>query len=180
LRTSAQLSRRGFLALAGSSAALGALARLPAGAVVAATADPAAAPAFFSAYEAEILTRIVERIVDSGLPDAPRVSDTGAVATIDRLCASLDAELTRPLPVLLRAVEWGPWIFDWRFARFGELDAAGRDASLRGWMTSGLALRRLGFQALKNLSLLGWYAQDASWAAIDYRGPLIARRGVAR
>lgn len=178
MRVSAELSRRGFLALAGSSAALGALARLPAGAIAAA-AEPVPPPAFFSAYEAEILSCVVERIVDSGLPDAPRVRDTGAVATIDRLCGSLDAELTRPLPALLRAVEWGPWIFDFGFARFGELDAAGRDASLRGWMTSRFALRRLGFQALKNLSLLGWYAQDASWAAIDYRGPLLARRGAA-
>jgi len=81
--------------------------------------------------------------------------------------------------LLLRAVEWGPYVFDWRFARFTELDDAGQDASLRGWMTSRLGLRRLGFQALKNLSLLGWYAEEASWPLIGYQGPLIARRGAA-
>ena len=75
----------------------------------------------------------------------------------------------------MRAVDWGPYLFDWRFARFRELDDAGKDASLRGWMTSSLALRRLAFQALKNLSMLGWYSQDASWASIGYQGPLIAR-----
>ena len=36
----------------------------------------------------------------------------------------------------------------------------------------------LAFQALKNLSMLGWYSQDASWASIGYQGPLIARRTV--
>lgn len=176
----ARLSRRGFLALAGSGSALAALARLPAAALAAPAAGSAPASAFFSAYEAEILTQVVERIVDSGLPDAPRVRESAAVATIDRLCAGLDPALTEPLPALLRAVEWGPYLFDWTFSRFTALDAAGKDASLRGWMTSRFALRRLGFQALKNLSLLGWYAQDESWPAIGYRGPLIARREAVR
>ena len=76
--------------------------------------------------------------------------------------------------MLLRAVEWGPWLFDWSFARFTELDDAAKDASLRGWMTSASACRQLGFQALKNLSLLGWYAQDESWRGDRLPGP--ARR----
>ena len=167
------ISRRGFLALSGSGAALAALGRLPATAAAAAAAD---APAFFSPDESDILAAVVERMVDTGLPDVPRVRDTGAVATIDRLCSSLDPALTQPLPLLMRAVDWSPYVFDWRFARFRELDDAGKDASLRGWMTSSLALRRLAFQALKNLSMLGWYSQDASWASIGYQGPLIARR----
>lgn len=171
------LSRRSFLALAGSGTSLAALARLPATAAVAAPELAPGALRFFSAYEAEILTHVAERIVDSGLPDAPKLRDTGTLATIDRLCTGLDPELSGPLPVLLRAVEWGPWLFDWSFARFTELDDAAKDASLRGWMTSSLGLRQLGFQALKNLSLLGWYAQDESWRAIGYQGPLVARRG---
>jgi hypothetical protein len=147
--TAGRISRRGFLALAGSGAALAALGR--------------------------ILVQVVERIVDSGLPEAPRVRDSGALASIDRLCLSLDPELVRPLPMLLQAVEWGPWLFDLAFARFTALGDAEKDASLRGWMTSRIALRRLGFQALRNLSLLGWYSQEASWPAIGYAGPLLAR-----
>jgi hypothetical protein len=172
---SPELSRRGFLALAGSGAALGALARLPAAAARAAAAPAEAAP-FFAPAEIEILTRVVERMVDSGAEGAPRVRDTRAVQTIDRLCLALDPELSRPLPALLRAVEWGPYLFDWTFARFSELDAAAQDASLRGWMTSRFALRRQGFQALKNLSFLGWYSQEESWRAIGYAGPLLAPR----
>jgi hypothetical protein len=176
-----RLSRRGFLALAGSGAALAALGRLPAsaGAGAAAAAAPGAAPAlaFFSPTEAEILTQVVERMVDSGLPEAPTVRASGAIACIDRLCGVLDPELVRPLPLLLRAVEWGPYLFELQFERFTAQDDTGKDASLRGWMTSGLALRRLGFQALRNLSLLGWYSQEESWRAIGYAGPLLARRG---
>jgi hypothetical protein len=172
----AVLSRRSFLALAGGGAALAALARVRcAPEVPSAGAAAGAGLAFFSPDEAEILTCVVERIVESGEPDAPRVRESGAVAAIDRLCRGLDPELTRPLPALLRAVEWGPFLFDGRFARFRALDAEGRDASLRGWMTSRFALRRQGFAALKNLACLGWYSQDASFAAIGYRGPLLGR-----
>jgi hypothetical protein len=78
--------------------------------------------------------------------------------------------------VLLRAVEWGPYLFELRFGRFTTLDDLAKDASLLGWMTSSIGLRRLGFQALKNLSMLGWYSQEASWPAIGYAGPLLARR----
>jgi hypothetical protein len=174
--TRGTISRRGFLQLAGSGAALAALARLPAlPALAAAPGDGAAA--FFSADEREILTHVVERMVDSGLPGAPRVRDSGAVACIDRLCLALDPELVRPLPLLLRAVEWGPYLFELRFSRFTALPDDAKDASLRGWMTSSIGLRRLGFQALKNLSMLGWYSQEASWPAIGYAGPLLARRG---
>jgi hypothetical protein len=183
---SPELSRRSFLALAGSGAALAALARLPAAAAraaaapaAAASAAPAAAAPFFAPAEAEILTAVVERMVDSGLEGAPRVRETRAVETIDRLCLSLDPALTRPLPALLRVVEWGPYLFDWTFARFSALGAEAQDASLRGWMSSGLALRRQGFQALKNLSFLGWYSQEESWRAIGYAGPLLARRSAA-
>jgi hypothetical protein len=174
---SGRLSRRGFLALAGSGAALAALARLPASLASQAASGVAPAAAFFAPDEAEILTQVVERMVDSGLPDAPRVRDTGAVACIDHLCLTLDPELVGPLPTLLRAVEWGPYLFDWRFARFTSLADAEQDASLRGWMTSRIGLRRLGFSALRNLSLLGWYSQEASWRAIGYAGPLLARTG---
>jgi hypothetical protein len=172
------ISRRSFLALAGSGAALASLGRVRAADLGAApSAAEAGAPAFFSADEADILTHVVERMVESGLPNAPPVRETGAVAAIDRLCRGLDPELSRPLPALLRAVEWGPYVFDWTFARFRALDPAAQEASLRGWMTSRFALRRLGFRALKNLAFLGWYSQPATWQSIGYAGPLVGRPG---
>jgi hypothetical protein len=171
-------SRRGFLGLTGSGAALASLASLRAIPAAAAEAVPGAAP-FFGSAETEILTQVVERMVDTGEPDAPPVRSTRAIATLDALCASLDPAATAPLPALLRLVEWGPLLFDHRFARFTTQGAAGQDASLAGWMRSGLTLRRMGFYALRNLSLLGYWSQDATWPLIGYAGPLLKRPPVA-
>jgi hypothetical protein len=168
-------TRRGFLRLSGSAAALGALARLPALPAAARAAGPAGAARFFDERRSEILTQVVERMVASGEPDAPRVRDGAAVATLDSLCARLDPALTAPLPWLLDAVEWSPILFDFVPTRFTRATDAQKDAALRSWMTSRLHLRRVGFLALRNLSLLGWYAQDESWAAIGYAGPLLRR-----
>jgi hypothetical protein len=167
-------TRRGFLGLAGAGAAfagLGALRALPG-----AAASPGAGAGFFSPGDAEILTRVVERIVDTGEPGAPPVRATGTLATIDRLCAGLAPELTAPLPWLLRLVEWGPWIFEATPSRFSLLPPEAQDASLRGWSTSRLDLRRAGFQALRNLACLGYWSQPETWPLIGYRGPLLAGR----
>jgi hypothetical protein len=40
-------------------------------------------------------------------------------------------------------------------------------------MTSGLALRRMGFFALRNLALLGYWSQDETWPLVGYAGPLL-------
>jgi hypothetical protein len=68
-------------------------------------------------------------------------------------------------------------VFDLAFARFRELPPEAQDASLRGWMTSGLALRRQGFQALKGLSFYGWYSREESWRLVGYAGPLLRPGG---
>jgi hypothetical protein len=167
-------SRRGFLALAGSSAAFVSLAGVRAVPAAALEVGPDAAT-FFLPRDREILTRVVERMVDTGEPGAPPVQATRTIATIDALCARLDPASTAPLPALLRLVEWGPLLFERRIARFTGLDAAGQDAALHGWMTSGLALRRMGFFALRNLALLGYWSQDETWPLVGYAGPLLRR-----
>jgi hypothetical protein len=173
------VTRRSFLALAaGGGAALGSLASLRA--VPAAALETASATAFFLPRDREILTVVVERMVATGEAGAPAVRATRTIDTIDALCAGLDPSATAPLPALLRLVEWGPLLFDHRLARFTGLDDAGRDAALRGWMTSGVALRRIGFYALRNLALLGYWSQDETWPLIGYAGPLLHKpRSVA-
>jgi hypothetical protein len=165
-------TRRRFLLLSGTGAALAALGRLPA---AAASAAPASGAAFFADAERGVLAAVCERIVDTGEPEAPTAREAGAVERIEALCAGLDPALSGPLPLLLRAVEWGPFLFDGRFARFTRLAPAEQDASLRGWMTSRLALRRLGFEALRNLAFLGYYASEKTWPWIGYAGPLLGR-----
>ena len=169
-------TRRGFLRLAGSTAAFGALAQLSAPKAYA-LGCAAAAPSdrFFDAYETEILTQLMQRMTDTGLPDAPRVRDTHAVATVDAVCRGLDPAVSGVLPLALRLFEWGPLLFDWRLSRFTQLPAAEQDASLRGWMTSRLALRRAAFLGVRNLCFMGWYSQPEVWPLIGYQGPLLRR-----
>jgi hypothetical protein len=163
-------TRRGFLSLAATAAALGALARLPVASALAATGSESA---FFSRDEREILSQVVERMVATGAPDAPAAAETRAVEVIDRICARLDPEASGVLPTLLRLVEWGPLLFDFTFTRFSRMSDAEKDASLRAWMTSRLELRRRAFYALRNLSHLGYYSQQATWPLIGYLGPFV-------
>jgi hypothetical protein len=168
------LSRRGFLGLVGSGSALASLASLRALPAAAASGTMTRAR-FFGPSETEILTQVVERMVDTGEPGAPPVRQTRAIATIDTLCASLDPGATAPLPSLLRLVEWGPLLFERRFARFTHLEAGAQNVALDGWMRSRLSLRRMGFYALRNLALLGYWSQDETWPLIGYAGPLLRR-----
>jgi hypothetical protein len=171
-------TRRGFLRVAGSAAAFGALSQLrlapPAARALAERSDRR----FFDETETEILTQVMERVVETGLPEAPRVRDTRAVASVDALCHGLDAALTGPLPLALRLFEWGPLLFDFTFTRFTRMSEGQKDASLRAWMTSRLQLRRLAFYGIRNLCLLGYYSQEESWPLIGYAGPLLGREPV--
>jgi hypothetical protein len=167
------VSRRSFLALASGGAALGSIASLRAAPAAALTTGGGVR--FFADAEREILTQVVERMVDTGEPEAPAVRATRTIDTIDALCAGLDPVATAPLPALLRVVEWSPLLFERRLARFTSLDAAGQDAALHGWMTSRLTLRRVGFYALRNLALLGYWSQDETWPLVGYAGPLLRK-----
>lgn len=167
-------TRRGFLRLAGSSAALTALAQIRL--LPAAAAGAAAGGRFFDPWETEILTQIVERMVATGDPRAPAVRDTASVQSIDALCQTLDPGVSGQLPLALRLFEYGPFVFDLGFSRFSRMTEAEQDASLECWMTSRLQVRRLAFLALRNLSMLGYWSQPETWHLIGYRGPLIPRR----
>lgn len=163
-------SRRGFLKLSGT-AGLATLASLPALPAVAEDAAPAGG-GFFSAREREILTAIVERMVETGEPGAPAVRDTRAIDVIDDACAALPTAVTEQLSAALQLFEWWPFLLELRFQRFTELPPDARDTSLAGWMTSRFGVRRLAFYALRNLGMLGYWSQDETWPLIGYRGPL--------
>jgi hypothetical protein len=165
-------SRRSFLRGVGTTASLAALSRLRAIPAVAEGLVPGDGR-FFSEWEREMLTQVVERMVFTGDPRAPAVRETRTLDTLDRLTAGLDPTLSGRLPLALRLVEWGPIFFDLRFSRFTRMSDAEKDASLEVWMSSRLALRRLVFLALRNLALLGYYSQDETWKLIGYKGPLL-------
>jgi hypothetical protein len=132
-----------------------------------------------SAREAEILTAIVERMVDSGDPAMPAVRDTHAIATIDRALTSADTAVVTQLRWLLTLFEYGPPLLELQMGRFTGLSPEQQDDYLRGWASSRLQTRRLAFRALKNLAMLGYYTQDATWRPIHYDGPWVPRTPAA-
>jgi len=168
-------TRRVFLRWAGCTAAFTTLAQLNPLTAFGQTQASGDAPAarFFDPDQTEMLTQIMERVVDTGLPDAPRVRDTQAVASVDTLCRGLDPSISAPLPLLLGAFEYAPFILDFTFTRFRRMSDAEKDASLEAWRTSRLPLRRLAFLGVRNLCFFGWYAQPETWPLIGYRGPLL-------
>ena len=89
------------------------------------------------------------------------------------MLAGLDPALSGDLALALRLFEYGPILFDFTPSRFSRLEAGGRDAAIRSWMTSRIGARRLGFTALRNLAMVGYYAQEETWGAIGYEGPLL-------
>ena len=125
--------------------------------------------------QAEIFTAIVERMVYSGAPDMPAVRDTQTMQTIDQTLLQLDASLQMQVDWLLTLFEWGPPLLQFKLHRFTRLGPQDQDDYIRDWATSRVETRRIAFQALKNLSMLGYYSQDATWKAIHYDGPWAPR-----
>jgi hypothetical protein len=125
--------------------------------------------------DARILSAIAERMVFTGDPAMPRFAETSGLAAIDAALTRVDPDVVDQLHWGLLLFEYGPPLFGARFSTFTGLDEKAQDDYLAGWEASRFATRRLVFQALKNLSFLGYYSQDATWKGIHYDGPWIPR-----
>lgn len=167
------LNRRTFLRRSAWTVGLAALVRLRAPAALAANAGSGLQ--VFDADQADLMAAIVERMVFNGDPNMPAVRDTEAVFVIDQALLQADGAVREQLGWLLRLFDWGPAVFQARFARFRSLGDDEKDDYIRGWATSRFGLRRIAFQALKNLAMLGYYSQDATWRGIGYHGPWAPR-----
>ena len=141
----------------------------------AAAAAPAAGLRVLTSREADLLGAIVERMVFSGSERMPAVRETRAVETIDQALQQLDASVQSQLRWLLVVFQWGPPVLQLQFTTFMGMSAPERDEYIRSWATSPYEIRRLAFRALKNLSMLGYYSQDATWKGIHYDGPWAPR-----
>jgi hypothetical protein len=172
-----RVTRRGFLHLAGFSAGMLALSRLrplPA-ALAAAGGEGTAGLMVLSPADARVLTAVAERITYTGDASMPRFAATDGLRTIDTALRQLPPDVPRQLSWGLWLFEWAPPLFIGKPARFTGLDPAWQDVYVASWADSSLQTRRLVFQALKNLAMLGYYAQDATWPGIHYGGPLAPR-----
>jgi hypothetical protein len=101
-------------------------------------------------------------MVFTGDPAMPRFGDTAGLAAIDTALLQLPPATAGQLHWALVLFEYGPPIFAARFSTFTGLSDEAKDDYLAGWEQSRFEVRRTAFRALKNLSMLGYYAQAAA------------------
>jgi long-chain-alcohol oxidase len=131
-------------------------------------------------------------ICDTLVPSVPRADDphgffgashegTDLVPRVERLIGLLEDPLdSMRLRLLLTALGTGGGnlLTSGSFRSLQAMDLAAREAVLRGWAESGIQLRRAGFQALKRLVHVGYYAwptdgrSHPAWRHVGYPGPL--------
>jgi len=169
------LSRRSFLRYTALTAGLLAVSRLRLAPAIAAQRTLATELHVLTPQQADILTAIVERFTFTGADTMPAVRDTQAIVTIDQALLQLDPTVQSQIGWLLTLFQWGPPLFQLKLNTFTGLKPEERDVYLQGWATSRSGTRRLAFRALKNLSMLGYYSQDATWKGIHYDGPWVPR-----
>ncbi len=170
MRFDVPFTRRAVLRSGALTAGLFLLARLRAIPAAAAT-DTAAPLRVLTPRDARILEAIGARMTYTADPQMPRFADTAALQTIDMALRPVPSDVARQLSWALLLFEYGPPVFLGKPSSFTGLSPQWQDAYLSGWADSRFATRRLAFQAFKNLSMLGYYSQDATWPAIHYQGP---------
>jgi hypothetical protein len=170
----APIGRRTFLWTAGMSAGLLTLSRLRVVPSALAT-EPTGAAALrvLGPSDARILAAIADRMTDTGEASMPRFADTAALQTIDTALRQLPPDVTQQLSWALWLFEYAPPLLIGKLSTFTGFTPEWQDVYLTTWEQSRFQLRRVAFQALKNLSFLGYYAQDATWKGIHYQGPWV-------
>ncbi len=145
-------------------------------------------PEELSANQRAVLAAVCETL----LPEIRRDDDPGGLFAagaraartaerVERLIASLPDPADRSRLGLLLSGLGSPaanLLLSGRFASLQAMDGPAREATLRGYATSSIPLRRAGFQALKRLAHVAFYCWPMNgnghpaWRAAGYPGPL--------
>lgn len=122
--------------------------------------------------EASILSAVATTVLAIE-PGAPTAGDVDVVGRVDALLARSPVPVQREFARLLHLFENGTTglITATGWTSFTAAGPASREARLRAWQTSRIALFRTGFQAMKRLCGACYYSSPTSWAAIGYPGP---------
>jgi hypothetical protein len=134
--------------------------------------DPAIAKRLraLSPKEFLVLQAVARRILASDGP-APTADEVEAPFHADAYLAELEAPLRDDVRALMHLFEHTSSVR----SRFTRMSAEEQDATLAAWESSGSALKRRGFQALKTLCLFGYWRDDRTWPLIGYSGPMVKR-----
>jgi hypothetical protein len=133
---------------------------------------PRAGLRVFDETEASILSAVAATVLAIE-PGAPSADEVDVVGRIDALLALSPIVVQREFTHLLHIFENGTTgLFTATgWTSFTAAGPASREARLRAWQTSRIALFRTGFQAMKRLCGACYYSSPASWPAIGYPGP---------
>jgi hypothetical protein len=109
-----------------------------------------------------ILASIARRVLAGG----PSPDELEVALHADDYLRKVPEALTADVRSLLHLFEHA------HLTRFTRLSAEAQDEVLRAWQTSGLALKRQGFQALRTLCFMGYYRDARTWPMLGYTGPM--------
>jgi hypothetical protein len=126
----------------------------------------------FDEREASILAAVAASVLAIE-PGAPSAEDVDVVGRVDALLARSPAAVQREFARLLHLFENGTTglITATGWTSFTAAGPATREARLRAWETSRIAIFRTGFQAMKRICCACYYSSPSSWAAFGYPGP---------
>lgn len=121
---------------------------------------------FFSDDEAQVIQAVAERLIGKS------PLDVNVVERADRFLAEEDEEIREQIHDLLWVFNapFFAFLFDFRFSSFVGMSPEKQDSYLEDWMTSNVAFRRTGFQALKRLCISMYYTDEKSWREIGFEG----------
>ena len=104
------------------------------------------------------------------IPEATRLDAMGWAElerTVERALAPRPQSVRRQLRLLLRLLEWLPFLYYGR--RLSTLDPVRRDRFVRGIQRAPVLSLRKGFWGLRTLLLMGYYTRPAAATEIGYR-----------
>ncbi len=136
--------------------------------------EEAATLRFFDARQMAIFRAVAKRMI----PDEegwPTVEEARVAELVDEELALWRNEpplspVLDDLKLLLSLVEHAT-LLDGHVSRFTRLAPEAQDDVLASWEASSIEVRRVGFQALKNLVVFTYYDDDRTFAKLSYAGP---------
>jgi hypothetical protein len=126
----------------------------------------------FDEREASILACVAATLLHVE-PGAPQPDDVDVAGRVDGLLALSPSGVQNEFRQLLRLFENGflGVLTGTGWTSFTAASEESREARLRVWERSRIALFRTGYQAMKRLCAACYYSAPATWASIGYPGP---------
>lgn len=120
---------------------------------------------------ATVLASVFPVMLPPSAPSSPKDLER-YVRAVDDYLTGLDPFDILQVNALLLAIDQTPLLFRFQWRRFSRANPGQQAASLRGWQTSMIGLRRLAYRTLKTMCFLAYYQDDRAFKDIGYPGPL--------